>query len=78
MIIYCVESFPGTEDWANEFYATLAEGRQALVACTKAELPAKLLKLDVPTGKDGFVAFLNVKDSNHMNLPGIEQVARNY
>lgn len=78
MIVYCVETFPGTEDWANEFFETQSEAKANLKKCTEAELPAKLLKLCIPDTKAGFVELLNLRDANHMNLPVLEQVARNY
>ena len=77
MIAYMVQTWPGTDEWANEFFGTLAEGRDELKKCADAELPAALFRVEVPDDKAGLIDFLNVKDANHMNLT-CEQVARNY
>lgn len=75
MIVYRLQQFPDTDAWCNEYFATQAEGKAALRKCD--DIRARLDKVDVPTDKAGLVAFLNVRDANHMNQP-CELVARNY
>lgn len=77
MIVYRLQSFPGSPDWANEWHPTKEAGEAALKAATAAELPARLDKIDVPSGREALCEFLNLAGANHMNQNG-ELIARNY
>lgn len=78
MILYRLQSYPGTDDWANEWHPTAEDGKRALRKATESELPARLEKIDVPTGREGMCEFLNTADANHMNQRVIELVGKNY
>lgn len=78
MIIYRIQTYPGTPDWTNDWYPTQAEGQAALADCTKVETPARLDKIDVPAGREGLCEFLNTANANHMNQEPSELVARNF
>jgi hypothetical protein len=60
---------------------TAAEGKKELVKATKAEIPARLDKLEVVgvTGnREGMCDFLNQLHNNHMAQEPSEFIERNY
>lgn len=78
MRVYRIQTYPGTDDWANQFEPTLAEAMKAMVAATKAELPARLDELEVENGREGLCDFLNQATANHMNQDPSRFIERNF
>lgn len=78
MRVYRLQTYPGTDEWANEFLPTLAEGQKALTRATDGDLPARLDELEVENGREGLCLFLNQAVANHMNQEPSRFIARNY
>lgn len=78
MHVYRIQTYPGTDDWANEFHPTLAEAQKAMAEVTKAELPARLDELEVENGRAGLCDFLNQAVNNHMAQEPSRFIERNY
>ncbi len=81
MIIYRVQGYPDTEEWYNEYLPTVAEGQRELNNRTKAEVPARLDKMEIVgvTGdREGMCDFLNTLHGNHMVQEPSLFLERNY
>ncbi len=78
MRVYRIQTYPDTEDWANEFLPTLAGAKKALVAATAAELPARVDWLEIEPGREGLCDFLNQAVANHMNQEPRQFIERNF
>lgn len=78
MIIYRLQTYPGTDDWTNEFIPWRASADKALDKATVAEIPARLDELEVEPGREGLCTFLNQAPLNHMNQEPGRFIARNY
>jgi hypothetical protein len=81
MIVYRVQAYPETEDWYNEYLPTVAEAQRELNNRTKAEIPARLDKLEIEgvTGnRDGMCDFLNILHGNHMTQEPSALIERNF
>jgi hypothetical protein len=78
MRVYRIQTYPGTEDWANEFLPTLADAEKKMAEATKAELPARLDELEVENGRAGLCDFLNQAVNNHMAQEPSRFIERNY
>lgn len=78
MRVFRLQSYPGTDAWANLFCPTLAEGKKALDQATEAELPARLDELEIENGREGLCDFLNQAIANHMNQEPSRLVDKNF
>ena len=78
MIVYRVQTYPGADEWANEWCPTRAEGKTLLDECTGAEVPARLDAVAVEAGREGLCKFLNAAEANHMNQDPSALIARNF
>jgi hypothetical protein len=78
MRVYRLQTYPGTDDWANQFEPTMEKAQKALDKATAAELPARLDELEVENGREGLCDFLNQAVANHMNQDPSHFIARNY
>jgi hypothetical protein len=78
MRIYRLQTYPDTDDWANEYLPTLLGAREAMDKATVAEIPARLDELEVENGREGLCDFLNVATANHMAQEPSRFIARNF